>query len=209
MNEWLMKRRGILKNPAFFLTAGLLLYGVLFRDNDSPPLLPSGALLIALAVFAVVVLAAPGKRRLIAALYGAVGLGLLYCVYQTAYPYLALLMLGLLPLAYAAVRLKRKGLLTDEKAALLILLSAMLLRVIYVLYTSVVLRQYDVTYNGSGIGHIGYIQYILENGFRFPALDMDPRAVYQFYHPPLHHYISAVFVKLRLLLGEKNVALKY
>ncbi len=202
MNEWLMKRRGILKSPAFFLTAGLLLYGALFRDNDSPPLLPSGAFLIALALFMAVVLAAPGKRRLIAALYGAVGLGLLYCVYQTGHPYPALLVLGLLPLVYAAVRLKRRGRLTDEKAALLLLLSAMLLRVIYVLYTSVLLRQYDVTYNGSGIGHIGYIQYILENGFRFPALDMDPRTVYQFYHPPLHHYISAVFVKLRLLLGE-------
>lgn len=67
------------------------------------------------------------------------------------------------------------------------------LRLQYILYTGCTERQHDVEVFGCGFGHSGYIEY-LYNEFKLP--DFDVREVWQFYHPPLHHLISAVFLKL-------------
>ncbi len=49
-------------------------------------------------------------------------------------------------------------------------------------------------------GHLGYIFYIFEH-WRLP--NVDPMLVehYQYYHPPLHHFLSAVWMKMYALLG--------
>ena len=67
------------------------------------------------------------------------------------------------------------------------------LRLQYILYTGCTERQHDVEVFGCGFGHSGYIEY-LYNEFKLP--DFDVREVWQFYHPPLHHLISAAFLKL-------------
>lgn len=80
----------------------------------------------------------------------------------------------------------------------LILGAGFLLRLVYVLFSTIYDRQYDIgmidleaghTVTG---GHLAYIQYLYEN-WRLP--DFDPTTVYQFNHPPLHHYISALWMK--------------
>lgn len=79
-----------------------------------------------------------------------------------------------------------------------ILGAGFLLRLFYVLFSTIYDRQYDIgmidldaghTVTG---GHLAYIQYLYEN-WRLP--DFDPTTVYQFNHPPLHHYICAVWMK--------------
>ena len=79
-----------------------------------------------------------------------------------------------------------------------ILGAGFLLRLCYVLFSTIYERQYDIgmidldaghTVTG---GHLAYIQYLYEN-WRLP--DFDPTTVYQFNHPPLHHYICALWMK--------------
>ncbi len=81
----------------------------------------------------------------------------------------------------------------------LILGAGGLLRLFYILFSTIYERQYDIGqidleagHTVSG-GHLAYIQYLYENG-HLP--DVDPTTVYQFHHPPLHHYVSAVWMKI-------------
>lgn len=80
-----------------------------------------------------------------------------------------------------------------------VMAAGFLLRLFYVLFSTIYDRQYDIgmidldaghTVTG---GHLAYIQYLYEN-WHLP--DFDPTTVYQFNHPPLHHYISALWLKL-------------
>ena len=82
---------------------------------------------------------------------------------------------------------------------LLIFLAGFLLRLNYAAKTDIYTRQHDIGRIGSS-GHIGYIQYICENG-RLP--DFDVRTKWQFYHPPLHHAVAAVWVKIQTLCGAE------
>ncbi len=87
--------------------------------------------------------------------------------------------------------------LTAESLVILLFILGILLRFTYVLYTSASTRQHDV-YNFGNDGHSGYIKYLYENG-HLP--DFDVTTVDQFYHPPLHHIICAVWWKVLASFG--------
>lgn len=79
-----------------------------------------------------------------------------------------------------------------------ILAAGALLRLFYVCFSTIYDRQYDIglidldaghTVTG---GHLAYIQYLFEN-WHMP--DFNPTSVYQFHHPPLHHFLCAVWMK--------------
>ncbi|MGI6315842.1 MAG: ArnT family glycosyltransferase [Christensenellales bacterium] len=89
--------------------------------------------------------------------------------------------------------------LTTERICFLIGCGAFLLHTAYILYTNHLTRQHDVNFLGRGDGHTGYMEAILQNGMRLP--DEDPRNRWQFYHPPLHHWLSALWVKFQIRLG--------
>lgn len=107
----------------------------------------------------------------------------------------ALLFLGALFL----LRRKKGSPLTSEDLLLGAAFLAMALHLAYILTTPYSLRSNDVSFLGAGEGHLAYMEYLLNHGFRLP--DFDPTTVWQFYHPPLHHYLGAFFLKLNLLLG--------
>lgn len=73
-----------------------------------------------------------------------------------------------------------------------ILLLSVLVRIYYICFVSVYDMQHDVGYIDRYYGHLGYISYFLQN-WHLP--DFDVREAFQFWHPPLHHFISAVFLK--------------
>ena len=98
-------------------------------------------------------------------------------------------------LLFFAARLWKRGEMDWERAALFLLAAAVILRLAYVLVTPHTLRQHDL------YGHRNYITWIVENDLRIPVLSMDPRSHSQFYHPPLHHLLSAIWVKLQMLFG--------
>ena len=70
----------------------------------------------------------------------------------------------------------------------------------YILNTNCGERQHDtrslIWENG---GHLGYIQYILEN-WKLP--DVNPTGYWCFSNPPFFYFISAIFVKIQNLIGR-------
>lgn len=88
----------------------------------------------------------------------------------------------------------------------IIMTAGALLRLIYVMLSTIYERQYDIgqidldagqTVSG---GHLAYIQYIYHKGMP----DFDPTSVYQFHHPPLHHGICALWMKFLSLFTENS-----
>ena len=78
------------------------------------------------------------------------------------------------------------------------MLTGMLLKLAYVIYTPVWCRQHDVIDFGAGEGHAAYMEYILSH----KALpDFDPRSVWAFFQPPLHHLVSAVWMWFNIRVG--------
>lgn len=118
---------------------------------------------------------------------------------MTAYLNAVLMVLLLLmPLCFGLF-LKKKKLLNEDIVAYLIILSGAILRLIYITYTDVNTRQHDVHgFFANEGGHAEYICYLLEN-HHLP--DFDPREIWQFYHPPLHHIICAVWLSVLEFFG--------
>lgn len=95
----------------------------------------------------------------------------------------------------------RKGVMTTEKWLLLLFLAAFAARLCYISSISIRVNQHDVRYFNypkANYGHTGYIEYLLENG-HLP--DFDVRGKFQFYHPPLHHILCALWLKLQTAVG--------
>lgn len=80
-----------------------------------------------------------------------------------------------------------------------IILTGILIRLIYIINTSVYERSHDVGAYSSltdslvNPGHLGYIEYIAKFG-HLP--DFDPFSIFSYYHPPLHHILGALVVKV-------------
>lgn len=90
--------------------------------------------------------------------------------------------------------IKRKNIININIALYL----GIIIRVFYVLFSKVVeSRQYDLgtaaPLENKLTGHLGYIYYLNINHH---FSDFDPREVYQFFHPPLHHIIEAVWMEI-------------
>ncbi len=105
---------------------------------------------------------------------------------------LALMIYGVAVPAALAIFWKIRGQLTERRAVLLLLLAGLALRLGYALYTDPFIRQHDVT---GTAGHKEYILQLVENGSFANSYRN------QFYHPPLHHLISAGVYKLTSLFG--------
>ena len=93
--------------------------------------------------------------------------------------------------------------LTTENAVLLIIAAGFLLRLNYVIYTPLSettrIRQHDLFAFGGQKGHSAYIEHFYNNGFTLP--DFDPTAKSQFYHPPLHHLLAAMWMRILTTFG--------
>ena len=105
-----------------------------------------------------------------------------------------ILTLLLISPVFFGIYLKKKKLLNTATICFLILLSGLLLRLIYISYTGIGTRQHDVhTFFKNNGGHAEYILYLFDN-HKLP--DFDPRDIWQFYHPPLHHIICALWLTI-------------
>jgi 4-amino-4-deoxy-L-arabinose transferase-like glycosyltransferase len=102
----------------------------------------------------------------------------------------SLMLLGCFSLFGYGYHLYNQKRLTYDKAVELIILMGFILRLGYGSYTSIFARQHDVGKSINDSGHIGYI-YQIYSKFKLPSSN-----TFQFYHPPLHHIISAVFMRI-------------
>ena len=87
----------------------------------------------------------------------------------------------------------------SNRTVLILSITSFLLRAFYVMYTAIEYRQHDAGSYQGGYGHLGYIAYLATHRLQLP--EGDPRIVEQFYHPPLHHMIAAIWVKINMKLG--------
>lgn len=91
----------------------------------------------------------------------------------------------------------RTGHLTVGRAAALLFLMGFFLRLSCIVDTPYYMYQHDVQ-GWENQGHLGYIRTLLEQS----ALPQgDVRDAWQFYHPPLHHILSALWLKVQVFLG--------
>ncbi len=88
--------------------------------------------------------------------------------------------------------------LSTKSVILLLFAAGFVMRLAYITMMTTGMIQHDVYSPGKGAGHAGYIEYIYENG-HLP--DFDVTTVDQFYHPPLHHIICAVWMRLQTMIG--------
>lgn len=100
----------------------------------------------------------------------------------------------LLMLALFAGFLQARGRFNTRCAVALLIAGGVMLRYVYALYTGSGSRQHDVGLWTGAQGHAAYIMYWYKNGLKLP--DFDVRTLWQFYHPPLHHWLMALALKL-------------
>ena len=98
--------------------------------------------------------------------------------------------------------------LTPEKMVFLLIATGFILRLAYILYTDVGVyglsnqdRQHDVFYFNNktdNFRHSSYIEWFYNN-LSLPKVE--PEGLNQYYHPPLHHFVSAVWMRVMTTLG--------
>ncbi len=80
-----------------------------------------------------------------------------------------------------------------------IFILSCIVHLFYILTAKFFVSQWDMgSLNSGGHGHLGYIEYLFNN---FLPLQSDPREKWQYYHPPLHHFTTAMVLKLQSLFG--------
>lgn len=94
--------------------------------------------------------------------------------------------------------LLKKTKITTTNLVFTLFIVGVFMRVLYILYTNIDVRQHDSYGLLSNDGHLGYILSILENN----ALPQgDVRETWQFYHPPGHHLLAALWMKIQMMFG--------
>ena len=94
--------------------------------------------------------------------------------------------------------------LNEENGVGFILIGGTILRCGYILLSGLYDRQHDAgAFTGMGTefvnpGHIGYVEYIYKFG-RLPQIN--PYTLFGYYHPPFHHLIETLWLKLNIALG--------
>ena len=114
--------------------------------------------------------------------------------------YIAILF-SLLAFSYIFLFIKKKT--TFEINLFYIMAVSFLIRLCYMLYTTGHTRQYD-TWSTNNNGHYDYALYIFDN-WSLPSHTFTESNIYQFYHPPLHYFISAVWMKIYSGIGFNPV----
>ncbi|MBO4450110.1 MAG: glycosyltransferase family 39 protein [Clostridiales bacterium] len=108
----------------------------------------------------------------------------------------ALMIAGFIAILAIGIVLSKKKKLTDDMLILLLFAAGFWIKLCYVLYTDINVRQCDVEVFKEGDYsdfHAGYILY-LRDFMRLPDFDVALHG--QFYHPPFHHFICALFLRL-------------
>ena len=108
--------------------------------------------------------------------------------------------LGTIIVSAAVLAIGKKLKAADLIAA--VLAAGFVMRAVMVLFTPLNFYQHDVSnFSGRQAGfHDSYILYIYDN---FTIPDVDVRYYGEFYHPPLHYILSALFLRLHNVLPLK------
>ena len=117
---------------------------------------------------------------------------------------LAIAVIALIIAAVATLFLRATYEINDRVIIAVLILLGIAIRFVYVLYTGSGDRQHDVGAWDGAAGHLGYIQYWNNNGFKLP--DFDVTTQWQYYHPPLHHWLMAALLSVLTAVGAPTPA---
>ena len=95
--------------------------------------------------------------------------------------------------------LHREKRLTADRVVILLIVLGVVARYCYVLRYSSLEMQHDVGSFDGKAGHAAYITYWYDNGLTLPDFDVTTR--WQFYHPPLHHMLMALLLRVFTTIG--------
>ena len=191
-----------------------LLLPLVFTQADGGFFAPPAPWLLGAAGLAALVFwALPSPRRVaIVAVSGGLVAAAGVLVSYAAHPAALLLLMGLMMLAVTAFALWLTKRLNCRRVVILLIAAGFLLRLCYVLYTPVWMRQHDVWLfsDGNFAGftdqrHAQYIEYIATY-LRLPAVDPTQVGLSQLYHPPLHHLLAGLWLRLNVALGVPYAA---
>lgn len=111
-----------------------------------------------------------------------------------------LLWLSLFLLTIFCALMRMTDTLSDRNFIILLIMAGVMLRFVYDLYTGWRDRQYDVGAFNWTYGHANYIEFWYKNGLsKLP--DEKEILTWQYYHPPLHHWLMALFLRLLTACG--------
>ncbi len=116
----------------------------------------------------------------------------------TKKPELVILNFGMILVVTVAVYMFAEKKISTRRLILLIFILGFLVRLAYIMAVSIQTKQHDAGSLEKMNGHLGYIGYLVYNS-KLPEGDV--RDVYQYYHPPLHHIIAAVWVRFQSAIG--------
>lgn len=106
-------------------------------------------------------------------------------------------LITILAISYVILKIRHKTNL--EINILYIMLVAFVIKLVYMLYTNGYTRQHD-TWSTNHNGHYDYAKFIFDN-WSLPNHVFNEGDIYQFYHPPLHYFLSAIWMKVYAVLG--------
>lgn len=87
----------------------------------------------------------------------------------------------------------------DENTVFILLSVSLMIRMLYIVMTQAHFFQNDIgSFGEDSVGHLGYTYYLYANHH---LVDFDPREWNQFYHPPLHYFLMAIWAKINTLFG--------
>lgn len=117
-------------------------------------------------------------------------------------PQMVVLNIGIIIFAAVVIYLFATKKMNTKRLILLLFILGFLIRLAYIMAVSIKTKQHDVGSLEKLDGHLGYIGYLVYNN-KLPEGDV--RDVYQYYHPPLHHIIAAIWVRFQNAIGiEKD-----
>lgn len=201
--------QGMQEHPVCFTGFLCLVCAGLFRQGENSFFTPAAPYLLGAAALLTLFLWGVPSLRRIGIVVLCAGLAATGCLLLSFAPNPAviLLLLGMVTLLAVALGLWFLKKLTVRSAAFLLLAAGFLLRLCYVLYTGVSIRQHDVWNFSAGDftgfthqRHAEYIEYIAAY-LRLPAVDPTKVGLSQLYHPPLHHLIAGLWLRLNTVLG--------
>ena len=107
--------------------------------------------------------------------------------------------LSLFILAALCALMRVTDTLTDRNFIILLVAAGIIMRLSYDLYTSSFDRQYDVGGFNWTYGHANYIEHWYKYGLKLP--DENQIMIWQYYHPPLHHWLMALLLRILTWCG--------
>ncbi len=203
--------KAIKTNPIIFMGLVCLMLCGVFTQSDVVVVSPMLLIGIGAVLFVYVIDKRSGCSMPHTVLLTVVSVGALialgYLLISSDHVAVTLLFMGSVFLAVLAVYWCLTKQMTWERCIVLLLAFGFLLRLSYVLYTHVWVRQHDVWnfYYGDFGGltdqrHAQYIEYIATH-LELPSVDPTQVALSQLYHPPFHHIVAGLWLRLNLELG--------